>query len=294
MAAGKRISYLKELDINTGEVRLLHTFERLIEAPNRLKTNGHILFNSEGKIWDLDPEKDTVTLIESGLCDNCNNDHVPSPDESMIAVSHGVREEGFSSYIYVLPIRGGEPKRITPGSPSFLHGWSPDGKELAYCAFREHEGKTEVDIYTIPVAERYEDLSEGRETRLTSGGFNDGPEYSPNGKYIWFNSTRSGLMQIWRMERDGKNPTQMTFSERNNWFAHVSPDGKKVVYLSYSKEDLKPEEHLPDLNVELHIMNADGSDQRKLLSLFGGQGTINVNSWDKDSTKIAFVSYEPV
>ncbi len=290
----KTVSYLSELEIATGKVRVLHTFDHLIEAPNWLKSNGRIIFNSEGKIYCYDPEGDVAALIPSGLCDNCNNDHVLSPDESMIAVSHGVREEGFSSYIYVLPVAGGAPKRITPMSPSFLHGWSPDGTELAYCAFRDHGGKTEVDIYSVPVAARYEDLCEGSEKRLTMGGFNDGPEYSPDGKYIWFNSTRSGLMQIWRMKRDGSDPVQITANERNNWFAHISPDGRKVVYLSYAKGDLKPEEHLPDLNVELWIMDGDGSNQRRLHSLFGGQGTINVNSWNKDSTKIAFVSYEPV
>ena len=99
-------------------------------------------------------------------------------------------------------------------------------------------------------------------------------------------------MQIWRMKPDGSEQTQITQNERNNWFAHVSPDGKKVVYLSYRKGDLKPAEHLPNKQVELWMMNADGSDQRPILSLFGGQGTINVNSWAADSRRLAFVSYE--
>ena len=140
-------------------------------------------------------------------------------------------------------------------------------------------------MYSIPA-------EGGEEKRLTFGGFNDGPEYAPDGKSIWFNSTRSGKMQIWRMGRDGSDPVRMTPGERNNWFAHVSPDGEKVVYISYGAEDLLPNEHLPNMRVELRIMNADGSGERRLLSFFGGQGSMNVNSWAPDSRHIAFVSYE--
>ena len=132
------------------------------------------------------------------------------------------------------------------------------------------------------------------EERLTSEGFNDGPEFSPDGKHIWYNSTITGMMQIWRMNEDGTDKVQMTDNDKHNWFAHVSPDGKKVVYLAFNKEDQLPEQHLPNLHVELWIMDYDGSNKRKLVSLFGGQGTINVNSWNKDSRRLAFVSYDEI
>ena len=278
------VSYLNTLDVETGEVHTLRAFDRVIEAPNWLKQSNRILYNSQGHIYACDLDSGEETELDSGECDNCNNDHVVSPDERYLAVSHSARGAGFSSRVYVFPIEGGEPRLVTPNSPSFLHGWSPDGREFAYCAFRQHDGRMEVDVYTIPA-------EGGEETRLTQGGFNDGPEYSPDGEYIWFNSTRTGLMQIWRMKRDGSEQTQMTFNARNNWFGHVSPDGKKVVYLSYGKDDLEAHEHLPNMPVELWLMNADGSEPRKIASLFGGQGSINVNSWAGDSRRIAFVSY---
>lgn len=279
------VSYLNVLDTETGKVKTLHRFEGVIEAPNWLKGENAFLYNAEGHIWRYDPEEDSAVMLDSGACDNCNNDHVVSPDETLLAVSHGTAGEDFNSWIYLLPIGGGEPRRVTPNGPSFLHGWSPDGKELAYCAFRMQETGLEVDVYAIPA-------EGGEERRLTDGGFNDGPEYSPDGKYIWFNSTRSGLMQIWRMERDGSSCVQMTDNGRNNWFAHVSPDGEKVVYLSYRKGDLDPHEHLPNMEVEIWRMDADGGNQTRLVTFFGGQGSMNVNSWAKDSRQIAFVSYE--
>lgn len=279
-------SILCTMDVETGEITKLHTFEGVIEAPNWMQTDEDVLFyNAGGHIFRYQISADTSVMLESGMCDNCNNDHVLSPDNTEIAVSHSIRPSWYSK-IYIFPIEGGEPRLVTPKEPSFLHGWSPDGKELAYCAFRDHGKGFEIDIHTISV-------EGGEETQLTANaGFNDGPEYSPDGKHIWFISTRSGLMQCWRMNRDGSEQTQMTFHARNNWFPHVSPDGSKVVYLSYSRDGLDPNEHLPNMPVQLRLMNYDGSDDHCILEFFGGQGSINVNSWHRDSKKIAFVMYE--
>lgn len=180
-----------------------------------------------------------------------------------------------------MPLTGGIPRLITPLAPSYLHGWSPDGKTLAYCAERNGE----FNIYTIPV-------DGGEETRLTDApGLNDGPEYDSAGEYIWFNSVRSGLMQAWRMKPDGSEQTQMTFDENwNTWFPHISPDRTKVVMLAYRKEDVRPNEHVPHKHVELRLMDAAGGAVTTVVKLFGGQGTINVNSWSPDSKKFAFVS----
>lgn len=278
-------SFLNVLDTQTGEVRNLARYDKIIEAPNWLKGENSMLFNADGRIFKYNVETGEETMLDCGECVNCNNDHVVSPDETQLAVSHMTFDEGFTSRVYVVPMSGGEARLVTPETPSFLHGWSPDGGEFAYCAFRMRDGQRAVDVYTIPA-------EGGAETRLTNEGFNDGPEYSPDGKYIWYNSTRSGLMQIWRMKRDGSEQTQMTFNERNNWFAHVSPDGEKIAYISYGRDDLCPDEHLPNMQVELWMMNADGSDQRKIASIFGGQGSVNVNSWAADSRHLAFVSYE--
>jgi Tol biopolymer transport system component len=256
-----------------------------MEAPNWMQTDDDsLIYNSEGRIYRYSISRDEETCIDTGHCVNCNNDHVLSPDETEIAVSHS--ETGWMSQIYILPISGGKPRLITPKAPSFLHGWSPDGKELAYCAFRDHGKGMEIDVFAISA-------EGGEEWQLTrSAAFNDGPEYAPNGKHIWFNSTRTGLMQCWRMDRDGDNPTQMTFTDRNNWFPHVSPDGKQVLYLSYSREGLDASEHLPNMQVQLRLMDYDGSNDRCILEFFGGQGSVNVNSWSRDSRRVAFVKYE--
>lgn len=274
------ISVLEIFDIVSGERTVVREFDHLIEAPNWRKSAEELVYNSEGTIWRLDLTTGEERQIASGYCCECNNDHVLSPDDTKVAVSHQTYEDG-ESRIYILPIEGGMPQLITPMAPSYLHGWSTDGSTLAYCAERNGE----YDIYTIPV-------TGGVETRLTDApGLNDGPEYAPDGKTIWFNSVRTGLMQIWKMDADGKNQVQVTKTERNNWFAHVSPDGTHVIYISYAKGDVKPGDHPANKQVEIHKMNSDGSQDEVLVELFGGQGTLNVNSWAPDSRRFAFVSY---
>lgn len=280
------VSFLNVLNVHTGEVHTLKKFEGVIEAPNWLKTRNELYYNAEGRIYAFDLNTNTETLLDTGSFTNVNNDHVLSPDEKILAVSNMTFDKGFSSWVCSFNLETKEEKLMVKRSPSFLHGWDPKNKEIAYCAFRNMEsGKRDVDIYV----QRFD---EEDEVCLTSGGYNDGPEYSPDGEYIWFNTTRSGLMQVWRMKRDGSEQTQITHFKRNNWFPHVSPNGKEVVFISYGEKDLEAGEHLANFPVELYLMNADGTDQHKICTFFGGQGSINVNSWSGDNEHIAFVSYE--
>lgn len=282
MKMRKMISVLEKYSLETGMRSTLREFDRHIEAPNWHPDGRRLLYNSEGKLYYFDLDSKESTLIPTGRCVFCNNDHVLSQDGKLLAISSGT-EDHRASRVWLLPSSGGEPQLMTEASPSYLHGISPDGGTLAYCAERNGE----YDVYTI------KNEPGAREERLTAApGLDDGPEYSPDGHYIWFNSVRSGLMQIWRMRSDGREQTQMTFDEgRNSWFPHVSPDGQSVVYIAYKKGDVKPGDHPANREVELRLMDATGSPARTIVRLFGGQGTLNVNSWSPDSREFAFVSY---
>lgn len=276
-------SYLEIFDITTDQRRIIREFPYLIEAPDWTPDGKWLFYNSDGRIYKLplsSPEKSE--LIDTGFATKCNNDHLVSPDGKWLAVSHRSLPEGKPT-IFILPSKGGNPEQVTPSLPSYLHGWSPDGKELTYCANRNGE----MDVYTISV-------DGTNETRLTyAEGLNDGPEYSPCGEYIWFNSVRTGLMQIWRMKRDGSDQVQVTFDEdRNSWFPHLSPDGRNAVYIAYKKGDLEPHEHLRYKHVEIRMLPTTGGTPHTLVKLFGGQRTFNVNSWSPDSKQFAFVSYK--
>jgi TolB protein len=280
LAERDSISILETIDVHTGIRSALKEFDYVIEAPNWTRDGRYLVYNSQGRIYKYELATGEIKQIETGFAIDCNNDHVLSADNTYNAVSHFTHEDA-TSRIYRLPFEGGSPVLVTDKGPSYLHGWSPDGRTLAYCAERGGQ----YDIYTISV-------DGGAETQLTDlPGLDDGPEYSPDGKYIWFNSTRSGLMQVWRMGADGSNPVHIVKEAANCWFPHVSPDGNWVVYLAYGKDDVAPGDHPANKHVALRLVPASGGGSKTIVSLFGGQGTLNVNSWSPDSRTIAFVSY---
>jgi TolB protein len=274
----KLYSALETIVISSTDRRVVYVAPEHFEAPNWTRDGSAFLFNSNGHILRLPVTGGAPTTIDTGFAVRCNNDHGISPDSKWLAISDQSQED-HHSLVYLVPIEGGTPRRITKNSPSYWHGWSPDGTTLAFVGQRNGD----FDIYAIPV-------TGGDETRLTtSKGLDDGPEYSPDGKYIYFNSERSGSMQIWRMQADGNGQEQITSDEFNNWFPHISPDGKWMVFLTYEKEVTG---HPENKNVRLRLMSLEDKKVSVLARLFGGQGTINVPSWSPDGKQVAFVSYE--
>ena len=272
-------STLEIADIGSGLRTVARRAQEHFEAPNWSRDGQSLYYNKDGGLYRLAVKDGEPVRIDTGKV-RLNNDHGLSPDGTQIAISASAG--GGQSQIWIVPATGGEPKLIVKPQPSYWHGWSPDGKTLAYCA--ERNGN--FDVYTVPV-------EGGEETRLTTAeGLDDGPDYTPDGQWIYFNSVRSGLMQIWRMHADGSGQELVSRGpEGADWFAHPSPDGKWIVYIAYDKS---VKEHPPNKNVELKLAAIAGGDPRVVATLFGGQGTINVNSWSPDSTRFAFVSYRQV
>jgi Tol biopolymer transport system component len=274
-----RESSLETVNVDTGERKVVYRARDAFEAPNWSPDGKTLFFNSKGAIYTLPVQGGKPSKLDTGDADRCNNDHGLSPDGKWLAISHSIKGE---SVISIVPSGGGKPRRVTDKGPSYWHGWSPDGKTLAYCARRDGD----FDVYTIPV-------EGGAERQLTKApGLDDGPDYTSDGKQIYWNSERSGLMKIWRMNADGTNQEQVTKdADYADWFPHPSPDGKWLVFLSYDKSVTG---HPPNQDVVLRLMPLEGGKPRILATLFGGQGTINVPSWSPDSKQVAFVSYRLV
>jgi Tol biopolymer transport system component len=176
-------------------------------------------------------------------------------------------------------------------SPSYFHGWSPDNKTLAFVAQRNGNGQ--YDIYSMPA-------DGGAEKQLTSNiHHDDGPDYSPDGKWIYINSDRSGKEAVWRFPSDGASTNdtkaEMVVSdELEDWFPHISPDGKKMVYIGYPAGT--PTHNPRTVKIELKLVAIkDGgvaASKKTLVKAIGGQGTMNVNSWAPDSMRFAYVVYD--
>ena len=279
-AKGTLYSTMETITVTSTDRRVVYSASERFEAPNWLKDNT-LLYNAGGHLLRIPADGSAKpAVIDTGAIARINNDHVPTSDDTMIGLSDGTHPGG--SRVYLVPMSGGTPRKITESAPSYLHGISPDGKTLAYCAQRNGN----FDVYTIPAAG-------GAETRLTTAeGLDDGPEYSPDGQYIYFNSVRSGSMQIWRMKPDGSGQEQVTPDDGyNNWFGHVSPDGTRIAFVTFNK-DVPADQHPPDKEVMLRVMTLSNQRIAVLARLFGGQGTMNVNSWSPDGRRLAFVSYQ--
>lgn len=273
-------SNLEILDVTTGNRQVIYNYPKSIQAPNWTPDGKTLLYNGDGLMYTFDLAKRKPAVLNTGDVKNNNNDHVLSFDGKMLGLSSGVKELG-GSIIYTVPATGGNPKQITPQGPSYLHGWSPDRKNLVFTASRNNE----YDIYSVPSAG-------GTEVRLTEAkGLDDGPEYTPDGKYIYFNSARTGTMQIYRMKADGSEEEAITNGEFQDWFPHISPDGKWIIFLSFLKEEVKADEHPFYKHVYLRLLPISGQGQPKVIAyIYGGQGTINTPSWAPDSKRVAFIS----
>ena len=287
-------SRLETLNVTNGHRTQIHASRVPFEAPNWLPDGSALIYNSSGgdpatrgRLWKFDLTTRTPTLIDTGFAIRNNNDHVLSFDGTQLAISDQSTGSGQST-IFTMPVRGGVPVRITANSPSYMHSWTLDSKWLIYTGGRKTKGATadEYDIYKIASD------GSGKEINLTnSPGLDDGPELSPDGQWIYFNSTRSGQMQIWRMRPDGKNVERVTNDQKwNDWFPHFSPDGKWIAIISYGT-DVEPSNHPYYKHCMIRLMPTDGSAPPKVIAyVYGGQGTINVPSWSPDGTHVAFVS----
>jgi Tol biopolymer transport system component len=267
-----------------GSAELVYSTDKLLlEAPN-WAPDGGLLLNGDGLLWRLELERE-VALQRVPIEDlpPINNDHVLDAKRGLIYLSAN------DGHIYVAPIEGGTARRIThdPSRYHFLHGVSPDGATLAFVEIPQADLSVPGRLALISTA--------GGETHYPEAGSShlDGPEYSPDGAWLYFNTeefaSRPGHAQLAPMLSEGGPIERLVDSESVDWFPHLSPDGELANYISFPPGTLG---HPADLDVEVRVIRTTNwRDIVWQFPLFGGQGTINVNSWSPDSRRFAFVAY---
>jgi TolB protein len=292
--AAQHRSHIAIYDLASRSSRVVYSGEGVIEAPNWSRDGKFLLVNTKGDLFRLplgspNPQLERLPLSPGSY--NCNNDHDLSPDGKLLAFSASSPATA-KSQVWVARADGSSVKLITPKAPSYFHGWSRDGHFLAFVAER---GDGRYELYRVPA-------EGGLEERLTtSGGYDDGPEYSPDGRWIYFNSNRGGRWNLWRMPLDGAGALdaraeQVTRDEPEDWFPHFSPDGQWLVWLSFPPGTEGHNDRMPGM--QLRLARAPGAAPEAqgievLSDFFGGQGTLNVNSWSPDSKQFGYVIYEP-
>lgn len=272
---------LETMDVFTGVRKIIYEKAGRFEAPNWMPDGEKLLFNMDGLLYKIPVSGGETEVLNTGSAKRNNNDHGISFNGKLLAISSSI--EGKGSAVWVLPLKGGEPALVTEETPSYWHGWAPNNKEVIYVARRG--GKNIYNIYRNSV-------KGGKEVALTDlpeGEHVDGCEYSPDGRYIYYNGSHTGNMQLWRMKPDGSDREQLTFDGYRNWFPHISPDGKWIAFISFPP-DVEKNDHPSYKRVMLRLIPASGGEPKVIAYLYGGQGTINVPSWSPDSRQIAFVS----
>jgi TolB protein len=118
--------------------------------------------------------------------------------------------------IYTMEADGTNPQRLTEEGYAVSPAWSPNGQFLVFSWIRHYGpgAPGAQDIYIMDIASK-------QWVQLThDGGRNDFPYWSPDGRHIIFQSSRSGSEQIWTMLADGTNQKQLSFAGSNtqpNW-----------------------------------------------------------------------------
>jgi TolB protein len=280
-------------DLHDGSSHLVYTADSIWEAPNWSPDGKYLISNSGGKIYKLALKQNgTAEPQKLAIPANfqCNNDKAISPDGKKIAFSATVPPHK-GSQVFLADADGGNIKLMVSKSPSYFHGWSPDNKTLAFVAQRNGSGQ--YDIYGMSI-------DGGTEKQVTSNIHqDDGPDYSPDGKWIYINSDRSGKEAVWRFPADGAGPNDakaeiVVNDGLEDWFPHISPDGKKMVYIGYPAGT--PTHDPRNVAIELKLVAINhgkvAAAQKTLVKGIGGQGSMNVNSWSPDSMRFAYVTYE--
>ncbi|RKR73452.1 TolB family protein [Frondihabitans australicus] len=301
--SGGQLSQVWTAGVDGDEPTLVFESDRiLVEAPNWSRDGRALYLNGNGRLWRLDldddagrgtqTERDLVEIPHEGL-PPINNDHVLSPDGESIFLSAGDR------HIYRASLSGGPVTRVSPddGRWHFLHGVSRDATRLAYVEITTFDEPGRLVVAPVPGARSTQGAgSEGSPARIDTGpGHIDGPEWSADDEWIYFNTerwaTEPGHAQLARI-RDGDGAAdveRLVTSTTVDWFPHPSPSGEWATYISFPAGTLG---HPADLDVVVHLVRtSDWSTPVASFPLLGGQGTINVNSWAPDSSRFAFVGY---
>ena len=164
------------------------------------------------------------------------------------------------------------PLAVGPGR-DFQPVWSPDGRQFAWA--NNATGKRQIRIAD----------ADGRNVRrfVQSNAVDFAPAWSPDGRKLLFISERTGSTEIYVANADSSDVRQLTSQralaeQRPNW----SPDGTQIAWDLLERNPLKN---------HIYVMNADGSNQRRLVPNRTTNTGDHSPNWSPDGRKILWLSF---
>jgi TolB protein len=289
-------------DMQKKTTSTLFTLEGEWHAPNWTHDRQYIVSDMGGSLYRIPtngahrgkPEK-----IYGSQTIEATNDHALSWDGRQVAAT-GITlpmpakvrtAEDLHNPILMMDADGGNAHEVHLG---WLHGWSPDSRYVVYTQFVGGN----ADIYRI-------DADGSGELRMTTNkALDDGPEYSADGQWVYFCSNRSGKWDAWRMPANGAGPDDKLAekithnADTQDWFPHISPDGKWLYTISYPMDH--PDHSYIGAGMKIKLLRlengvgAKGAELTTVRTFFGGQGAGNTGGWSPDSKKFAWTEYEAI
>jgi len=286
-------------DVQLKTAMTLFTIEGEWHAPNWTPDGKYIVSDMGGDFYRIpvsgaDAGKPEKVKVSQKM--TATNDHALSWDGKQIAITGitppttaKIRTPGdIRNPLFIMNLDGSNAHEVHLG---WLHGWSPDGKYLLYTQYHGDN----FDVYRI------NSDGSGEVLMTTNTAQDDGPEYSADGKWIYFCSNRSGKWDGWRMPAGGagtddKLAEKITNGDTQDWFPHVSPNGKWLYTISYPMDH--PDHNYVGDGIKIKLLRlengvgAKGAELTTVRTFFGGQGSGNTGGWAPDSTKFAWTEYE--
>jgi Tol biopolymer transport system component len=234
-----------------------------------------------------------------------------SPDGQMLVFNRG--SQGVTS-IYTMPVAGGQERRLITG-PQFGWGlaWTSDGRDIIFgragylaksgwlwrlsargggepqrLQFGQEGTEPSIQGSRLVYARQFSDLNIWRKQLdskhslvpadrfLSSTAIDSGPQYSPDGSSIAFESTRSGSYEIWMCRGDGTNLVQLTHFNNVTGTPRWSPNGQQIAFDSRAPG-----------NADIFVMDFQGGPPRQLTHETSSDV---VPSWSRDGRWIYFAS----
>ena len=176
--------------------------------------------------------------------------------------------------VYRLALRSGRPEgppdRITTGLNAHAMSMDASGRRLAYAVFTEQS-----NVWSLPIPDR-PPVGLAGAMQVTQGTqIVESFDFSPDGRWLAFDSDRSGVSQIYRMPLAGGEPEQLTDDSSATFWPKWSPDGSEIAFHSFREGGRR-----------LFTMAADGS---RRIALQTGPGDARSVSWSRDGRGLFYL-----
>jgi Tol biopolymer transport system component len=226
---------------------------------------------STSQIWSVRHDGNDPLPVTLGKAFDSNP--IWSPDGKQLFF---LSDRGGSRDVWWLPVddRGmptGPARALTAGVGVGAIALSRDGSKLAYTKVVERS-----NIWSIPVVPDRTLTLEDAVMVTSENNYIELISISPDGKWIAFDSNRSGNQDIWIMRKDGSELRQLTTNAAHDWVGSWSPDGKQIAFQSLRRG-----------NRDLYVMPVAGG---AITPLTNHPAEDFIPAWSPDGEKIAFAS----